>query len=206
MHSVELHDATDQPVSDVGYVKIDQFTQRTPTELQKYLSGIQGKNYKGLIVDLRNDPGGVVDSVVAVAGAFVGHDPALIVQGKDGSEQTVRPNINAVVGQMPLAVLVNHNSASAAEILSGALRDDRHAKIFGEPTFGKGTENIFVPLKTDPGGISITVGRWLTPSHVSIEGTGLKPDIPVTAADNEDPNGQFNAVLYRAISFLQTGS
>jgi carboxyl-terminal processing protease len=206
VHTVDLHDVNGTPVPDIGYVKIDQFTQRTPDELQKYLTGIQGKNYKGLIIDLRNNPGGVVDSVVKIAGDFVGHDPAVIVQGKDGSEQTVRPSNNGIVTQMPLAVLVNHNSASASEILSGALRDDRQAKLFGEPTFGKGTENIFVPLKTDSGGISITVGRWLTPSHVSIEGTGLKPDIAVTAADNEDPNGQFNAVLYRAISYLQTGS
>jgi len=206
VHTTDLHDAGGKAVTDVGYVKIDQFTQRTPDELQKYLMSIQGKNYKGLIIDLRNDPGGVVDSVVKVAGDFVGHDPAVIVQGKDGAEQTVRPTNSAIAPQMPLAVLVNHNSASASEILSGALRDDRQAKLFGEPTFGKGTENIFVPLKTDSGGISITVGRWLTPAHVSIEGTGLKPDIAVTAADNEDPNQQFSAVLYRAITYLQTGS
>ncbi len=206
VHTVDLHDADGKPVTDVGYVKIDQFTQRTPAELQKYLTSIQGKNYKGLIVDLRNDPGGVVDAVVNVAGDFVGHDPVLIVQGKDGTEHTIRPTNNAIAPQIPLVVLVNHNSASASEILAGALRDDRHARIFGESSFGKGTENIFVPLKSDPGGISITVGRWFTPSHSSIEGTGLKPDVPVTAADNEDPNAQFNAVLYQAIAALQAGS
>jgi carboxyl-terminal processing protease len=206
VHTVDLHDASGAPVTDVGYVKIDQFTQRTPTELQTYLSGIKDKNYKGLIIDLRNDPGGVVDSVVSVAGSFVGRDPIVIVQSKDGSEKTIRGNNGGSTPQMPIAVLVNHNSASAAEILSGALRDDRHAKLFGEPTFGKGTENIFVPLKSDSGGISITVGRWFTPSHTSIEGTGLKPDVAVAAADNEDPNAQFNAVLYRAISYLQTGN
>lgn len=205
VHTVELHDANGSAVNDVGYVKIDQFTQRTPAEMQSYLTGIRGKNYKGLIIDLRNDPGGVVDSVVSVAGQFVGKDPVLIVQGKSGNEQTIRGNNSNATPQMPIAVLVNHNSASAAEILSGALRDNKHAKLFGESTFGKGTENIFVPLKTDSGGISITVGRWFTPSHTSIEGTGLKPDVAVTAADNEDPNAQFNAVLYRAISYLQTG-
>jgi carboxyl-terminal processing protease len=206
VHTVDLHDANGNPVTDIGYVKIDQFTQRTPTEMQRILKGMQSKNYKGLIVDLRNDPGGVVTSVVNVAGDFVGHDPAVIVRSREGSEQTIRPDNSAVVGSMPIVVLVNHNSASASEILSGALRDDRQAKIIGEPTFGKGTENIFVPLKSDAGGISITVGRWLTPSRVSIEATGLKPDISATAADGEDPNGQFNAVLYRAITYLQTGS
>jgi carboxyl-terminal processing protease len=140
-----------------------------------------------------------------VASDFVGRDPVLIVQGKDSAEQTIRGNNTASVGKMPIAVLVNHNSASASEILSGALRDDLQAKLFGESTFGKGTENIFVPLKSDPGGISVTVGRWLTPSRASIEGTGLKPDVSVTAADNEDPNSQFNAVLYRAINYIQTG-
>lgn len=206
VHTTALHDASGKPVTDVAYVKIDQFTMRTPQELQKQLQDIQGKGYKGLIIDLRNNPGGLVDSVIQVAGEFVNRDPVLIVQQKDGSEQTYRPKNDGIATQLPLAILVNHNSASAAEILSGALRADRHAKLIGENTFGKGTENIFLPLKTDSGGISVTVGRWLTPDHTSIEGTGLKPDIAVTAADNEDPNAQFNSVLYRAITFLQTGS
>lgn len=206
VHTVDLHDANGNPVTDLGYVKIDQFTQRTPQEMQTYLDSIRGKSYKGLIIDLRNDPGGVVNSVVSVASDFVGTDPVLIVQQMDGSQQTVLGKNSTPLPQMPIAVLVNHNSASASEILSGALRDDRHAVLFGEPTFGKGTENIFVPLTDNQGGISITVGRWLTPSHGSIEGTGLKPDIAVSAAANEDPNAQFNAVLYRAITYLETGS
>ncbi len=205
VHTTDLHDASGAPVTDIGYVKIDQFTQRTPQEMQAYLDSIKGKNYKGLIIDLRNNPGGVVNSVVAVASDFVGTDPVVIVEDKDGKQQTIQGTNNGPVPQMPIAVLVNHNSASAAEILSGALRDDKQAKLIGESTFGKGTENIFVPLKSDPGGISVTVGRWLTPSHTSIEGTGLKPDIAATPAAGEDPNAQFNAVLYRAISYLQTG-
>ncbi|MGI8554628.1 MAG: S41 family peptidase [Dehalococcoidia bacterium] len=206
VHSEDLHDPSGKPVNDVGYIRIDQFTLRTPKELQDKLNSFQGKNYKGLVIDLRNNPGGVVDSVISVVGDFVNHDPALIVQSKDGKEQTIRPTNAGIVTQMPLAILVNHNSASAAEIMSGALRDDHRAKIFGETTFGKGTENIFMPLKSDQGGISITVGRWLTPSHTSIEGTGLKPDIAVAAADSEDPNTTYNAVLYRAISYVQTGN
>ena len=206
VHSQDLHDAKGNPVTDVGYVRIDQFTERTPQEMQKYLDGIQNKNYKGLIIDLRNDPGGVVSSVLQVAGDFVNKDPVLIVQSKNGSEQTIRPPNDGIVTKIPLAVLVNHNSASASEILAGSLRDDHRAKLIGENTFGKGTENIFVPLKSDPGGISITVARWLTPDHTSIEGTGLKPDIAVSAANNEDPNATFNAVLYRAIDYLHTGN
>jgi carboxyl-terminal processing protease len=205
VHTIPLHDAGGAPVSDIGYVKIDQFTQRTPQEMQAYLDSIKEKNYKGLIVDLRNNPGGVVNSVVAVAGDFVGTQPVVVVQDKDGKQQTVSGTNNGPVPTMPIVVLVNHNSASAAEILSGALRDDKQAKLFGENTFGKGTENIFVPLKSDSGGISVTVGRWLTPSHTSIEGTGLKPDVSVSAAPGEDPNGQFNAVLYRALTYLQAG-
>jgi carboxyl-terminal processing protease len=205
VHTTDLHDASGAPVNDIGYVRIDQFTQRTPQEMQAYLSSIKGKNYKGLIIDLRNNPGGVVSSVVAVASDFVGTQPVVIVQDKDGKEQATNGTNSGAVPQVPIAVLVNHNSASAAEILAGALRDDKHARLFGESTFGKGTENIFVPLKSDPGGISITVGRWLTPSHTSIEGTGLTPDVTVTPAAGEDANAQFNAVLYRAISALQTG-
>jgi carboxyl-terminal processing protease len=207
VETTALHDANGNPVNDIAYVKIDQFSVRTPQELQTQLTSIAAnKNYKGLIIDLRNNPGGVVDSVIQVAGDFVNHDPVLLVQQKDGSDQTIRPQNNGILTQMPLAVLVNHNSASAAEILSGALRADRHAKLIGETTFGKGTENIFVPLKTDSGAISITVGRWLTPDHQSIDGTGLKPDIAITAANNQDPNATFNDVLYRAITFLHTGS
>ena len=208
VETTALHDANGKPVTDIAYVKIDQFSLRTPQELQTQLTSIaNNKAYKGLVIDLRNNPGGVVNSVIQVAGDFVNnHDPVLLIQQKNGSDQTIRPQNNGILTQMPLAVLVNHNSASAAEILSGALRADRQAKLFGETTFGKGTENVFVPLKTDPGAISITVGRWLTPDHQSIDGTGLKPDIAVTAADNQDPNATFNNVLYRAITYLQTGS
>lgn len=206
VETVALHDAQGKPVTNLGYLKIDDFGVRTPQEVQAYLDSIKNKNYKGLIIDLRNNPGGVVTAVVQVAGDFVNHDPVLIVQQKDGTQQTIRPTNNGIMTTIPLVVLVNHNSASAAEILSGALRDDRHAKLIGEQTFGKGTENIFMPLKSDPGAISITVGRWLTPDHTSIEGTGLKPDIAATAANNQDPNATFNDVLYRGIQYLETGS
>lgn len=201
----DLHDADGNPVNDIGYVQITEFTERTPQELQTYLNGIQDKHYKGLIVDLRNNPGGVVDSVIQVAGEFLNQNPVLIVQSNNGSEQTVKPPNKGIFTKIPMVVLVNHDSASASEILSGALRDDKRATIIGETTFGKGTENIVVPLQSDPGAVYITVARWLTPNHTSIEGTGIKPDIQATAADNEDPNATFNAVLYRGITFLETG-
>lgn len=193
---------------DIAYVRIEQFTNRTPDELKEYLRTLQGKNYKGLIVDLRNNPGGLLSSVEAVGTQFMKNQTLLIEQRRGGSEQATKTKDGglAIDPNLKIAVLVNQNSASASEILAGAIRDNQRGVVFGQTTLGKGTVNRFFPLDTDGGQVYVTVGRWLTPKRDQIDGRGIKPDIEVSAADNEDPQAYYNSVMYRAVEWVRTGS
>ncbi|MFN8556179.1 MAG: S41 family peptidase [Dehalococcoidia bacterium] len=200
-------DAQGNVVEDVAYVRIEQFTLRTPTELKQYLQSIEGKPYKGLILDLRNNPGGVVEGVVKVAEQFYKNEVVLVEQFRGGRREVLKTGSSGIATDMKIVVLVNRNSASASEVLSGALRDHGRATIVGETTFGKGTVNQFFDL-SDGGKLYVTVGRWLTPKGAQIEGVGIKPDIEVKVADNEnpDPREYFNSVMFRAVDLLRTGS
>lgn len=198
-------DAGGNPVQDIAYVRIEQFTSRTPDELKTYLQSIQGKGYKGLILDLRNDPGGLLNSVVAVASQFMSNQTVLVEQSRDGSTRRYPTQSGGLATDpsLKMAVLVNHNSASASELLSGALRDNGRATVLGETTAGKGTVNSFFDL-SDGGKVYVSIAHWLTPKGDMIEGKGIKPDIEVRAADNEnpDPREYFNAVMYKAVDLL----
>lgn len=207
--SVKVSDAwsaQDTPAPDIAYIRIENFSARTIDELRTALRNVRNGDYKGLVLDLRNNPGGLLDSVEQVTSQFLGPDkPILIEQRRNGAERVNKSRGSGLAVDIPLAVLVNHNSASASEILAGALRDNKRAVVIGEATFGKGTVNLGVPL-SDGGLMYVTVGRWLTPQRDIIEGAGIKPDITVTAADNEDPLSYYNAVMYRAVQYLRTGS
>ena len=198
-------DANGNPVEDLGYVRIEQFTERTPEELRDYLRSIQDKNYKGLILDLRNNPGGLLDSVVKVAEQFMKNQVVLIETRRDGNEKKWTTSDKGIATEMKLAVLVNKNSASASELLAGALRDNGRGTVLGESTFGKGTVNTFFDLPSDGGKLYVSIGRWYTPKRTGIEGTGIKPDIEVKVAANENALDYFNSVMYRAVDLLRSG-
>jgi carboxyl-terminal processing protease len=198
-------DAQGNVVEDIAYVRIEQFTQRTPDELRRYLESIQGKGYKGLIIDLRNNPGGLVRSLMGVAEQFLRGQTILIEQHRNGVEEALKTGGRGIALDIPLVVLVNHNSASASEVLSGALRDHKRATIVGETTLGKGTVNQFYDLR-DGGKLYVTIARWLTPKRDLIEGKGVRPDLEVQVADNENPLDYYNSVMYRAVDLLRAGS
>lgn len=199
-------DAQGNAAPDIGYIRIDQFTERTPDELKDALRAAQDKGYRGLILDLRNNPGGLVSSCINVAGQFMrANNVVFIEQRRNGAEQTYKTRDGGLATDIPLTVLVNHNSASCSEIIAGSLRDNQRAVVIGETTLGKGTVNQFIDLKNDGGAIYVTVGRWLTPKRDLIEGRGVKPDIEVTAADNENPQDYFNSVMFRAVDYLRNG-
>jgi carboxyl-terminal processing protease len=201
-------DAQGNEVEDVAYLRITEFTARTPTELADQLKLIQDKQYKGLIIDLRNNPGGLLSSVMAVAEHFMKNQTVLIEQNRGGSEKKFNTRDRGLATDMKIVVLVNHNSASASEILAGSLRDNGRGVVLGETTLGKGTVNQFITLPSDGGKLYVTVGRWLTPKRDLIEGRGVKPDIEVHVADNEnpDPREYFNSVMFRAVDLLRNGS
>jgi carboxyl-terminal processing protease len=199
-------DAQGNAAPDIGYIRIEQFTERTPDELKDALRAGQDKGYKGMILDLRNNPGGLVSSCINVAGQFMrANNVVFIEQRRNGVEQTYKTRDGGLATDIPLTVLVNHNSASCSEIIAGSLRDNQRAVVMGETTLGKGTVNQFIDLKNDGGAVYVTIGRWLTPKRDLIEGRGVKPDIEVAAADNENPQDYFNSVMFRAVDYLRNG-
>jgi len=202
-----LKDGDGNPVTDIAYLRITQFQATTDKEVQDFLKSIQGKSYKGLIIDLRNNPGGYLQTTENILADFLKPGQVeLIHQGRNNQESTDKSQQGAVPTNLPIVVLVNKNSASASEITAGALRDDGRATVIGEQTFGKGTVNQFFKLPKDGGEVYVTVEHWLTPKREAIEGKGITPDVVVHLADNEDVKSYFNSQLYAAIDLLHKGS
>lgn len=173
-----------------AYVRISHFTDGTAENLRSALAGLEqqaGRPLAGLVLDLRNNPGGVLDAAIAVADAFL--DQGLIVSA-EGRMPEARFRVNATPGDIlngaPLTVLVNQGSASASEIVAGALKDHRRATIIGTPTFGKGSVQTIIPL-SEGHAIKLTTSRYYTPSGMSIHARGVTPDVVVERGpDGED--------------------
>jgi carboxyl-terminal processing protease len=167
---------------DIAYVDISTFGDTTANDLHTQLAALLAQHPKGLILDLRNNGGGYLDTGIAVASEFIGS--GVIVQEKSGTG-TITPH-DAVPGglatdaSLPMIVLVNGYTASASEIVSGALQETGRAKLLGETTYGKGTVQIWYPLTNNQGAVAITIARWLTPKGNTIDKKGLTPDIKVT--------------------------
>src|SRR5499427_3852142 len=167
---------------DVGYVRITQFNSRVADELKQAVQTITTKvpaeHLKGYILDLRNDPGGLLDQAVRVAGAFLISGEIVSIRGRD-PDQVQR--FNAVPGDLiegkPLIVLINGGSASASEIVAGALQDHKRATIVGSRTFGKASVQTIIPLGEGNGALRLTTARYYTPSGRSIQAQGIAPDI-----------------------------
>jgi len=178
---VQLHSVrAELPESGYGYVRIAQFSETTGDELKNALRNlrkINGAPLKGLVLDLRNNPGGVLEAAVAVADAFL--DGGVIVSAKGRTPES-NFEMSATPGDdlegAPLVVLVNGGSASAAEIVAGALKDHQRATLMGRTTFGKGSVQTVIPLSGDTA-LKLTTSLYYTPSGVSINHRGIAPDI-----------------------------
>ena len=167
----------------VGYIRISQFGDKTNAEwleaVNKMMPQIKSaKNFKGLVLDVRNNPGGYLNDAVYIASEFLKSGAVVKQQDGNGLIESMDVNRTGVLLDIPLVVLMNKGSASASEIVSGALQDYGRAKLIGEQSFGKGTIQQAVDL--DGGGsIHISIGKWLTPKERWIHGKGLTPDISV---------------------------
>jgi carboxyl-terminal processing protease len=161
---------------DIAYIKITQFTERTDDELIPYLNTISQNNAKGIIIDLRANPGGILDTVVNNASHFLKEGSVVHVVDRDGNKTTSSvENITPKILDLPMVVLVDKYSASGSEVFSGALQDYGRALIAGTTTYGKGSVDILARL-SDGSGIYITIARWQTPNGHLIEGKGIQPD------------------------------
>jgi carboxyl-terminal processing protease len=164
---------------DLGYARISQFQERTGEELKKALTELEKKQIKGLILDLRNNPGGLLDQAIEVGDLFI--EDGLIVYTKGrvpNSRQEFRANKEGVKRDYPIVVLVNGGSASASEIVAGALQDHKRALVMGTTTFGKGSVQTIIPQR-DGSALRLTTAKYYTPNGRSIQATGIAPDVVV---------------------------
>ncbi len=165
-----------------AYARISQFQERTASELKTLLSKIRVANedkLKGLIVDLRNNPGGLLDQAVAVSDLFLKQGLIVYTEGREESSQLrFQASEEGTEPNYPLVLLINEGSASASEIVAGALHDHGRALLLGERTFGKGSVQTIIPL-SDHSGLRLTTARYFTPSGTSIQARGIAPDIEV---------------------------
>ncbi len=187
-------------VGNVAHLRIIKFGGATLSEWDKAVSEIYAnKNTKGIVLDLRNNPGGYLEASVDIAGEFLKTGSVgVIEEDSNGKKTEFKTQRVGKLMQIPLVVLVNGGSASASEILAGALKDSKRAKVIGEKTFGKGS--IQEPMDFGGGsGIHITIARWLTPSGFWVDEKGLTPDIEIKFDENSKVDNQ----LEEAIKLLQ---
>ena len=184
---VEVHSVASEALEPgIGYLRIQQFSETTAQDVVRALRELGRQNPRGLdglIIDLRNNPGGLLESAVEIADDFL--DSGNIVSA-DGRTEDARFRMDAKPGDLiagaPIAILVNGNSASAAEILAGALRDNHRATLIGRRTYGKGSVQTIMPLSNGQA-IKLTTSRYFTPSGASINQVGIQPDVAYDGAD-----------------------
>lgn len=164
-------------LDDVGYVRISVFDLKTADKLKSFIDGLKGKNVKGLVLDLRNNPGGLLESSVAVSNMFLKGGTIVSIRGRtqDATKYYSADNVDLTNG-LPLVVLINDGSASAAEIVTGALRDNKRAIVVGERSFGKGSVQKVIPL-SEKSAIRLTIAKYFMPNGECIQGRGVSPDI-----------------------------
>ena len=165
----------------IGYVRIKSFQDRTDVYLKQALSKMRSKGLKGLVLDLRNNPGGLLDQAVRIADFFVAKGLIVRTMGKGGRVMDQeKAHSRGTLGGFPIVCLVNGGSASASEIVAGALQDHKRAVVLGTQTFGKGSVQTIIELD-DGSGLKLTVARYYTPAGRSIQERGIAPDIIVQA-------------------------
>jgi carboxyl-terminal processing protease len=196
-----VEDADGNAVNDLAYVELEQITEKTVPDLRATVTELRDQGYRGIILDLRRNPGGSLSATIDIADMFLEGGRILTQVDRDGNETTYDAHPGDVGEDIPLVLLVGPGSASGAEVIAGALRDNHRAVLVGETTFGKGSVNHLREL-SDGGAIYITIARWLTPNGEQIEGIGLAPDIQVTPSQ-EDIDANHDVQLYRAIDYLR---
>ncbi|MBI1328819.1 MAG: PDZ domain-containing protein [Alphaproteobacteria bacterium] len=181
------------PEGDVGYIRVTSFTERTDSGIQKAVRDLKNKigpGLKGYILDMRNNPGGLLDQAIAVSDDFIDGSKEVVSTRGRRPEDTERYNARPgdITDGKPVIVLVNGGTASASEIVAGALQDWKRAKIVGMTSFGKGSVQTIIPLGDGGGALRLTTARYFTPSGHSIQATGIVPDVAVAqGAEEDDP-------------------
>lgn len=198
-HDVE--DADGNPVNDIAYVELQQMTDEAVGDLEDVIRDVEEKGYKGLVLDLRRNPGGGLSATVKIADLFLESGVIVIQVDRQGNETVERADSGDEGEEIPLVLLVGSGSASGAEVLAAAVRDNGRGVLIGSTTFGKGSVNHLREL-SDGGALYITIARWLTPNGEQIEAIGLAPDIEVVSTDEDIEQGR-DVQLFAAVDYLR---
>lgn len=176
----------------IAYVQVTTFGEKTTPELLATLKDLMAQNPKGLILDLRNNGGGYLQTAVEVTSQFLKDGVVLYEQYGDGTRTTYEVEPDGLAGNIPMVVLINGGTASASEIVAGALQDYERAQLVGITSYGKGSVQNWIPLSDDQGAVRVTIAKWLTPKERTIHKVGLTPDVIVEMTEedfkaNRDP-------------------
>jgi len=182
---IKMRSVRHESYGKVGYIRITTFSEQTTPGLEKAVAELQaehGNDLQGVILDLRNNPGGLLREAVSVSDAFLEKGEIVSTRGRQGNQNSrYFAKSGDLLDGLPLVILINSGSASASEIVAGALKDHKRAVIMGTRSFGKGSVQSIIPMPGH-GAIRITTARYYTPSGVSIQSTGIAPDIDVELA------------------------
>lgn len=161
----------------IGYLRLTQFGENVYPDVKKAMEDLQKNNMKALVFDLRSNPGGALDQAIKISSMFLKEGRVVSVKSKEGAEQ-VSNREGKYYGDFPLVILINGGSASASEIVAGAIKDNKRGILVGEKSFGKGSVQTLIPLP-DGDGMKLTIAKYYTPSGISIHGKGIEPDVVV---------------------------
>lgn len=188
----------------IAYIKLFQFTHEARNELDAALEALDANNRQGIILDLRGNPGGLLSSAIEVGSAFIEKGEPILIEefGGERGEIAFRATGETSDIQVPVILLIDENSASASELIAGALQDYSLATLIGETTFGKGTVQSWRGI-SNGGGISLTVARWLTPNRNWIQGQGVTPDIIVEWTPDPELEDEFDPQLAAALAHFE---
>lgn len=192
--------------NNIAYVDINTFGDKTTQELHAALDDLLPQNPRGIIIDLRNNPGGYLSTAVEVSSEFIDEGVILYEEYGDGRRDEHKALGNGQATDIPLVVLINEGSASASEILAGALQDYERATLVGVKSFGKGSVQNWVPLSNNQGAARVTIARWLTPDERLIDHLGLVPDVVVETIPEDFEAGrdpQLDAAVETLIAMLE---
>jgi len=192
--------------SGVAYVALNTFGDSTAQDLRSTLTDLMAKNPKGLILDLRNNGGGYLDTAIQVVSEFT--DKGVAVYEKYGDGRLVEHDVvsGGLATQIPMVVLINEGSASASEITAGALQDDGRAKLVGVTSYGKGSVQNWIQLSNNQGAVAITIAKWLTPLKRTIDHIGLTPDVVVKITKDDYTAGrdpQLDAAVTTVLAMIK---
>lgn len=191
---IQVKSVTSKMIGQVGYIDITQFGDDTVNGVTEAVNDLKTKKAKAVIIDVRDNPGGYLNAVPPIAGLFI--PPSIIVKEKyrDGKTDSLRSTSLPILPDTPLFLLINESSASAAEILAGALQDYGRAKLIGQKTFGKGSVQDIIPLYGSSA-LRLTIAEWLTPKDRVINKKGIEPDVPVEGEKTADTDPILNKAL-----------